>query len=365
MKKEDLAVSFTWEKHMRPIWKGGNVYEETAMFVGETGECTLVFIPKGKVFVRNYTLDTMYEEGKDYVITGRTIRRVEGSAIPYIAFDAYYLKEMATYDIGVDNSYAEIPLEGKRYLAYGEKSTFTCRQISLSYVTDEQLDFSQEQEKVFSDLIEKWQTEKRGSVLFYGDSITVGCNASGCVYGGELPPYTPSWVDITGELLKRVSNADLEIVNNAVGGWNAGNGVQALEERVTYRPFDLMVLAFGMNDCWTDIEVWRKQMRVIADGYFAKNPNGYLLFVSTMMPNRLSTWRGQHEAQEAVLAELKKEYPNAGLARVSSAFLTVEKTGKRTRDLLANNINHPNDFGVRLYAQTIGATLVGEENLIK
>ena len=49
-----------------------------------------------------------------------------------------------------------------------------------------------------------------------------------------------------------------------------------------------------------------------------------------------------------------------GLSRWGTPLsLWAEKTGKPTRDLLANSINHPNDFGVRLYAQTILKTLIG------
>ncbi len=59
--------------------------------------------------------------------------------------------------------------------------------------------------------------------------------------------------------------------------------------------------------------------------------------------------------------EIEKEYQFVGLANVTVMQEHILKTGKRYRDMTANNINHPNDFGHRLYAQVILATLLGKD----
>ena len=53
---------------------------------------------------------------------------------------------------------------------------------------------------------------------------------------------------------------------------------------------------------------------------------------------------------------------NISLAKVHTMFTElVSVSGKLARDYLGNNINHPNDFGVRLYAQVVLKTLCGDD----
>lgn len=366
MKATELPARFTAEKHLVPLWSAETIYDDTILFVGEEGAGTLAFLPAGKIIVRSYTLDTVYEEGKDYAVEGKTVRRLKGSSLPFIAEEEYFRREPDSVGIGVDNAQAEVSLTGQHYLAYGEKDTFTAREVAVSYVAAENdfLFVPQADEKL-APLKARLREKGGGSILFYGDSITVGCNASATEYGGELPPYTPSWAQLTGTYLEKACGVPLEAVNKAVGGWRAADGIREMEERMLSRPYDLLVLAFGMNDGLTEHDVWERQMRTLIEAFLGRNPEGSILLVSTMLPNRQSDWRIKQVGQEEILAKLAGEYERVGLARGSSAFYALEATGKRTRDFLANNINHPNDFGVRLYAEVVLTALVGEEALKK
>ena len=60
-------------------------------------------------------------------------------------------------------------------------------------------------------------------------------------------------------------------------------------------------------------------------------------------------------------AELEKEYEFVGFANVTVMQAYMLEKGKRYRDMTANNINHPNDFAQRLYAQVILAALLGKD----
>jgi hypothetical protein len=46
---------------------------------------------------------------------------------------------------------------------------------------------------------------------------------------------------------------------------------------------------------------------------------------------------------------------------VYSTYQQLFAMGKNSRDILSNNVNHPNDFGVRVYAQVVLKTLLGSE----
>ena len=67
------------------------------------------------------------------------------------------------------------------------------------------------------------------------------------------------------------------------------------------------------------------------------------------------------------------EFENVGLATTLSTvlsvygkdeydrYISVNKEGKRFQDCTANNANHPNDFMMRIYAQTVLHSLFGED----
>ena len=95
--------------------------------------------------------------------------------------------------------------------------------------------------------------------------------------------------------------------------------------------------------------------------------NGSVLLVSPMQPNTQSSMvAGTQSKWDSALNEVKNssEYAskNVALAKVHTMFselLTV--SGKLSRDYLGNNVNHPNDFGVRIYAQVVLKTLCGDD----
>ena len=361
MKINELPARFDAQRHLQPLWRTEAVYDETALIVGDTGECTLAFLPSGGLTVRSYTLDRIFREGVDFSVEGKVLRRLAGGSLPYFQTEEYFRREPDSVPIGVNRAFSEIPLEGQRFLAYGERDTFTSREIAVSYeAAENDFGFLPQREKALEPLVKRLKAQGGGSVLFYGDSITVGCNASATEYGGNLPPYTPSWAELTGTYLEKTCGVPLKTVNRAVGGWRAADGIREMESRMLSAPYDLMVLAYGMNDGPTAPAVFAQEIRTLAEAFLSRNPEGYILLVSTMLPNRQSDWRLSHAAQEGLLEEVAHALPRTGLARVSSAFRALEETGKRTRDFLANNINHPNDFGVRLYAEVILTALLGE-----
>ena len=68
-----------------------------------------------------------------------------------------------------------------------------------------------------------------------------------------------------------------------------------------------------------------------------------------------------YEAYQKALLELASEYENVGVARVLDMVRSLYATGKRFQDCTGNNVNHPNDFMSRVYAQTVVYSLFGED----
>ena len=128
--------SYSLETWLRPVWHTREMYNETVLFVGEEDEAPLLYRPSEIRSVRSYGLNVEYTEGKDYILTEEgKIRRLRGSAIPYFETDEYYRKEPDSVPVAVFGKYAA-GFQENRYIKYGEKDTFTSRQIAVTYAHD-------------------------------------------------------------------------------------------------------------------------------------------------------------------------------------------------------------------------------------
>lgn len=349
--------------YLYPIWRGKTVYHETALFVGEEDEAPLLFQPTAIVQVCNYGLTVCYKEGEDYILNNGKIKRVKGSKIPYLEKETYYAKTPGAITIPIDLN--KMPFSEPRYAMFGEKNTFTDYQISVTYEHGVESVFPQKilpkKAALSSELIEKL-TQKPMRVLFYGDSITTGCNSSGTDQGGPVAPYAESFPVMVVKKLQEVLGAQITYLNTAVGGWNTRQGIADMQARVIEQAPDLLILAFGMNDGGLPPAEYKNQISQIISGLRQVHPNCYVLLVSPMLPNPETTWFANQGEYAAPLAELAKETPKTFFADVTALYAEILNR-KRYRDITANNVNHPNDFIARLYAQIILATILGDDVL--
>lgn len=124
---------------------------------------------------------------------------------------------------------------------------------------------------------------------------------------------------------------------------------------------DLVILAWGMNDRCPGPEYREKTARLIETvrGLF---PDTEVLFVATTLPHPLAAtppiYFCAHQSEYAeALSGLTG--PGVGLADVQSVQKELMKR-KRYADISGNWLNHPNDYLVRVQAQTIAAALLPE-----
>ena len=111
-----------------------------------------------------------------------------------------------------------------------------------------------------------------------------------------------------------------------------------------------------MNDASGGVDryVFRDNCRDIANQILALNPECELIYVSTTLPNPLAgQFVRDHDTHEALLCDLAEEYGNAAdIARITAMHKALMEK-KRYFDMTGNNINHPNDFLARVYAQSL------------
>ena len=375
--------------YMSPVWDGRVVYNETVMFVGMNDQAALLYTPDEILSGRSYDLETVYEQGKDYDVVDGKLVLLEDTRIPVISFEDYYHEN----EIPGKSAQLVTKCDGKDYYTYwGEGITMTQWQIAVTYVHDQYWEgFVPETSEQFTKLIAKLEKGEDVTMVFYGDSITYGANASGLY---EISPYAPSYTQMFthylaqkyGYTVKYINtelrgtcvppeddtvfgtNGTITYINTAVGGWTSGDGYNNFDKYV--KPYverygcDFFLLAFGMNDPDNSPSFEKAATKAIADKIYAIAPETELLLVATMIPNPEATngWYGNQYKFEDVLAELAKKYVDAGkscaVAKMTSMSQRILEN-KRFRDHTGNNINHPTDFLGRLYAQVVYQTVLG------
>ena len=83
-----------------------------------------------------------------------------------------------------------------------------------------------------------------------------------------------------------------------------------------------------------------------------RNSRCEAVLLGTTLPNPASTWTNNQPIYANALHELEKELTGVAVADMTEIHRDLLKK-KRYRDMTGNNINHPNDFLIRAYAQII------------
>lgn len=353
---------------LKPLWNTYEVCNETVLFVGEEDEAPLLYRPSEIISVRNYGLDIEYVQGKDYTLTGEgRLKRLPSSAIPFFTREEYYRKEPDSVPVRIESDDLGRKFPENRFAKYGERDTFTSRQVAVTYRHDDRWRGAvpKGKKEKFSHFFNKLANGENPAVVFYGDSITAGCNSSGTEYGGKTAPYAEPWTRMVTEYLKEKFSRPIKYVNTAEGGKTTGWGAENLSERVLSHAPALVVLAFGMNDPDLTVNEYKKSIAQMLDKIRAAYADCGIVLVSTTVPNVESDWfNGMQKKYVTGLKELESEkrYSSfVALADMTGMHMDLLRAGKRFRDMTGNNVNHPNDFLARCYAQVILTTLLGDD----
>ena len=323
-----------------PFWRGKVMENEPVLFIQNEGKPAakgkLLFVPSAKPTVMAPDLVMKYEEGKDYVWKpgSNTIELTAGTRIPF------------------KTSAEMVPPPGSPNTLMGvlfsEGRFFHDLQVQVSYphAGDWPLqDAPPAQRLPCSDA--KLKAKQPLKLVALGDSITEGYNASGLA-GSEAPPHQPPYPQLVAKTLQERFGATVTLVNLGRAGTRAGYGLEMVARVAAEKP-DLVILAFGMNHSESSAE-FEVVMRKLRDAVQAACPGADIVLVATMTGNPCGFPPERFTGYRDALRNLTA--PNVALADVTSPWLELLKR-KPFSDLSGNNINHPNDFGHRVYAQII------------
>jgi acyl-CoA thioesterase-1 len=330
-----VAVVAPLDPLLDPFWLSTTMHKESVLFIdGEAGpvDAVLLFPPDTILAVTSAAGDVTFLEGGDYLIdrqAGRIVRP-SGSAMPRVRRDAIATADGAlthewtvvvTYTHAQDLWTGHVPaLDGGRLARAGRRL----------------------------------QRREALTICLTGDSISAGYDASG-FYG--VAPYQPAFGTLVATALAQRSGAEVRLHNLATAGWTAADALWDTARIAAVNP-DLVMVAFGMNDaCYADAREFASNVAGILGRVREAVPRVEFVLVSPMLPTPECKWvvHSRFDEYRTALAELTGE--GVALADVTRLWHDVVAR-KNPYDLSGNGFNHPNDFGHRVYAQTILALML-------
>lgn len=343
--------------YMLPIWDGDTVYNEAILPLADprlqSEVIPLLYRAEEIISVSDSTLTTRFTSGIDYILRDGGIVIPEGSRIKKMSWDEYNPKDKspnAFTDIGFTCS------EGG-YLRFAEGAEYHTADYFVTYRHRGVWQGPTIAPNLYK--LKKFRSKlSRGDgvcVAITGDSIATGCNSSGMA-PINVPPYLPIWSTMVCEQLAAKYRCDVRELNRAKGGMVSQWGVDTAHESFDGTSPDLCIIAYGMNDASGEIpsETLCANYDKIAQIMLQINPSCEFLFVSTTLPNPLANqFYKKHEEQEPLLRELAERWGARADVVPMTSIHKYLLTKKRYYDMTGNNINHPNDFLARVYAQAI------------
>ena len=389
IKMSDLSAA------MQPIFKGNTSTNETVMFLDKGDVKSLLYPITSITSVTSYDGSKTYTEGTDYEVVDGKLKVLANSSIPCITSAKYYgFPGVGGLTINTKN-----PATGQMVSTFWGESQMKQYQVCVTYTHDATWEgYTQEcQLDVYQNLVKKLQNGENVTVFFYGDSITWGACSS--FLEGAAPKqgsYAMLLVEALADLFDYTvkyintgladtmacapvptkdyvagTRGTITYVNTAIGGWTSTDGVNKFDKMfkatATQYGCDLAIIAFGMNDGGSQASVTSNNVKNIANKIYAINENASIVLLSTMVPHNGSNWDfAPIKQQEAKLQQVARNFRGddkvcavACMTSVSQAILKH----KTFNDYSGNNINHPNDWFYRVYAQTILQTIIGYENM--
>ncbi len=358
--------SYDLEKYTTPYWEGNIVYNESLNFIKDpqTGKATAQLLyPAAEILsIKNSKLDNLYEEGVDYVCSGNVITLTENSRIHCYKYNDIYFN-----DGNANNRWKLKSDFDYQYTWFSEGTTLHESQVAVTYLhTEPWKGFKPGYEgQNISNVISKLKEGKDVTIVFYGDSITAGYNASG-MFG--IAPRMPLWTDLVVDRLKKAyPQAKITAYNTAVGGTTSIQGLQNCKASVTEKKPDLVIMGYGMNDGTSSVltpKVYQSNIiNIISNVKESYSASTDFILIATILPNPEVKLGDAYymEEYEPKLYELEKKgtEEDGGIIIASMTQMHRELLSRKGFfAMTGNNVNHPNDFLARAYAQYILTLLV-------
>ncbi len=358
---------------MEPFWRSNTVYRESVLCLQEianqpaTGR---LMFPATKILaVHSANGSKNFKEGTDFTVSadGRQLVRTEKSTIPFLKESDLFMPR-GTRPAWTGGAQPAVPCalphkagDPETHLLFDNGHWFHDRQIEVTYThaaNDWPVAVSKFDPAKLPKTLARLKAKQKLTIGVSGDSITFGLNASGRV---ETPPFMPMYPDLVAAQLRASYGGEVSLFNRAVGGWGVSNGVADLDKLLEHQP-DLVIIAYGMNDVgYRNPETYKQGIQQMISRIKMARPDAEMILVATMVGNDqwTHTPREMFPKYRDVLASLCGD--GVAIADLTSLWTEMLKR-KRDCDLTGNGVNHPSDFGHRVYASAVLSLLIGEKS---
>ena len=353
-------------KMVTPFWESKTMFRESTTFhVRTDGSITaqLMYKPTKIHCVEDWSLKYTYVEGKDYVWNQgtKTLTWLNGSSIPYFRNELNGKDDAGN---AVVPAYPGSDLFGSTMIGNALFTTgpiLYTKQVAVTYEYEETRTFteSQYQGTQYSHVLDKLSRGEKVDIYVYGDSISWGCDSSASI---GRDPMQGNWSQLLEQYLSyRYDNDNVTVVNgySRPGDTSAG-GLSNLNGWLNSATPDMVILSWGMNDSAYTAQQTTYNMRSMIQAIRAKNPNCDILLIAPFSINPDTGWPASTNNHNYP-TYFKNLADEQGCAFANMYTIHTEMlTNNDYASFTGNNVNHPNDFLIRVYAMQILKTMFEE-----
>lgn len=325
---------------VQPFWSAPRMENEPLLFVQQKGEATatarLLWKPTSDITITHPDLTMTYVAGADYNWKPGTniVELTPWSRIPFKNAD------QLRFPTGTPNTHGD-------GIFFSEGHVFHDLQVQASYehAPDWAAPLPRAKRERLPRSLSKLGAKQPLRLVVLGDSISAGYNASGFT---KAPPFQPPYAGLVAQELQGRFESQVTLTNLSQAGTKASWGLTMMPQLKAAAP-DLVILGFGMNHRESAV-LYETEMRQLVAAVRGAAPDADIILVASMTANPL--YRPAPLFVEYRDALNRLESSNIAVADVTAVWLELLRR-KPFLDLTGNNINHPNDFGHRVYAQVI------------
>jgi lysophospholipase L1-like esterase len=353
--EESAAAWRMSAEQLVPFWRSTTMYGESVLFV-DRGDglphAALLFTPQRILSVCSASGDVTYEEGQDFTWK-------PGSRELYLPIGSRIIRK-TPQDLrrpAGSQRYQLTHRDGNGEILFGGGHEYHDMQTVVTYVHEPDQWNGPKPAYAGEQLprtLGKLTSRQSLAIALLGDSISTGCNASGWA---NVAPWQPPYQDLLVRNLKSVYGGEVTLRNHSVGGTDTAWGLQTIEDIASTKP-DLVIIAFGMNDSAGRLPAeYKANTQGMIDAVRKSSPDTEFILVASMLGNR--DWITLQHELFPQYRDMRAELRHNGivLADMTSVWAELLRH-KQDWDMTGNGVNHPNDFGHRVYAQVLSALLI-------
>ncbi len=339
-----LCREYDAKKYTSPFWKGNVVYNEAVCpIANDDGSYTytLMYTPDEIIYVYDGTFSRFYEEGKDFTVKGNKLTILNGSIKKY----------------ALNQAYSGDALYFEDYL----NVTYTHSDKWDYYIPTSQ---ASELPKTSSAI----KNNEKLNLVFFGDSITGGSNASS--YRGYYPNAPYWWMQIEDALRENYGFSNLNVYDVSQGGASSSQMIGTFNDSVLTKNPDLIFIEFGVNDAQhasnagkavsTLKSEFKSAIKSMITAARSKNSNCEIVLVAPYYSHIYNYKDEYFEACRDACIELANAYDKVVCLNMTDLHGSLYDV-KRHYDITGDNACHPNDYMSRIFAQAGLATIIPED----